>query len=146
MTGALGVAFRFSLERTDAWRNAFVAWGHAGHDYAIVLVVASAAACAALAAWLVARFAPEASGSGIPHVEAVLSGALPPARLSLIPVKFVGGVLAIGAGLALGREGPTVQMGAFVAHSIGLVFRREARDSRPPSMHRSPARSSCSKN
>ncbi len=34
-----------------------------------------------------------------PHVEAVLNGELPPAPLILMPVKFVGGLLAIGAGL-----------------------------------------------
>ncbi len=75
-------------------------------------------------------FAPAASGSGIPHVEAVLSGERPPAPLVLIPVKFIGGVLAIGAGLALGREGPTVQMGASIAHSLGVLFRRNAHDCR----------------
>src|SRR5262249_36768746 len=48
----------------------------------------------------------------------------------LIPVKFVGGVLAIGAGLALGREGPTVQMGAGIAHLVGRLFRRSWPDSR----------------
>ena len=130
VTGAIGVLFRFALERADAWRNAFVAWAHAGHDWAIVLVVLAATAAAALAAWLVARFAPMASGSGIPHVEAVLHGRLPPAPLVLIPIKFVGGVLAIGAGLALGREGPTVQMGASIAHAIGTFFRRNVVDCR----------------
>ena len=129
-TGAIGVLFRFALERGDIWRNAFVAWAHAGHDAAIVLVVLAATAASALAAWLVARFAPMASGSGIPHVEAVLRGSVPPAPLVLIPIKFVGGVLAIGAGLALGREGPTVQMGASIAHAIGTSFRRNAGDCR----------------
>jgi H+/Cl- antiporter ClcA len=66
-----------------------------------------------------------AAGSGIPHVEAVLRGELPqPPPLYLIPVKFFGGLLAIGAGLALGREGPSVQMGASLAHLVGRVFHR----------------------
>jgi CIC family chloride channel protein len=129
-TGAIGVGFRFSLERAEAWRTAFVAWGHAGHSAAFVLVVLAAALATALAAWLVARFAPAAGGSGIPHVEAMLRRKVPPVPLMLIPIKFAGGVLAIGAGLALGREGPTVQMGASIAHAIGGFFRRNADDCR----------------
>jgi H+/Cl- antiporter ClcA len=61
----------------------------------------------------------------IPHVEAVLNEQIPQAPFHLICVKFFGGVLAIGSGLALGREGPSVQMGASVAHFVGKVFRRE---------------------
>src|SRR4051794_12499580 len=56
-----------------------------------LLVIAACAAATALAAWLVRRFSPHASGSGIPHVEAVLRGKLPPASFLLIPVKFTGG-------------------------------------------------------
>ncbi len=93
-------------------------------------MVVATAASTALAVWLVRRFAPQAGGSGIPHVEAVLHGEQPPAPFILIPVKFVGGVLAIGCGLALGREGPTVQMGASIAHTIGTIFRRDADDCR----------------
>jgi CIC family chloride channel protein len=61
-------------------------------------------------------------------VEAVLHRELPQAPYRLIPVKFVGGLLAIGSGLALGREGPSVQMGATVAHLLGRVFRRPVPD------------------
>src|SRR5262249_40667694 len=48
----------------------------------------------------------------------------------LLPLKFVGGLLAIGAGLALGREGPCVQMGATISHFIGRAFRRSIGDCR----------------
>ncbi len=53
---------------------------------------------------------------------------VPLARLIL--VKFVGGVLAIGSGLALGPEGPSVQMGAAGARILGDRMRRPWRDVR----------------
>ncbi len=71
-----------------------------------------------------------ASGSGIPRVEAVLEGKEPPAHSRLIGVKFVGGLLAMGSGLALGREGPTVQMGASIGNLFAGLFRRGQDDSR----------------
>jgi CIC family chloride channel protein len=55
---------------------------------------------------------------------------LPPAPFSLIPVKFFGGLIAVGAGLALGREAPSVQMGASVAHLVGRIFRCKWSDCR----------------
>jgi CIC family chloride channel protein len=128
--GLLGTLFRLCLERAERWRDTLIDWAH-GHDLAGLLFVTAAGAVAtAAAAWLVCRYAPFASGSGIPHVEAVLHGQLPQAPFWLIPVKFAGGVLAIGSGLALGREGPSVQMGASAAHRIGQVFRRHWADCR----------------
>src|SRR6516165_1985025 len=129
-SGLVGAAFRLSLDQADHLRNVLIGWAHGVSVAGILLVSAACAAATAVAAWLVRRYSPYASGSGIPHVEAVLKQALPPAPLWLVPVKFVGGVLAIGAGLALGREGPSVQMGASVAHLVGTLFRRDWPDCR----------------
>lgn len=54
----------------------------------------------------------------------MLNEELPQAPFRIIPVKFIAGVLAIGSGLALGREGPTVQMAATIGHLVGKEFRR----------------------
>ncbi len=129
-TGFVGALFRLCLDRADHVRDALVVWAADLGLIGYSIVIAACAAAAASAAWLVRRFSPHAAGSGIPHVEAVLNEKLPPASLLLIPVKFIGGVLAIGAGLALGREGPSVQIGATLAHWCGKFFRRDWHDCR----------------
>jgi chloride channel protein, CIC family len=127
-SGLVGAVFRLVLDGADRFRGTVIDWAHGKQMAGFVLVIGISAVATALASWLVRRFAPGAKGSGIPDVEAVLRGEQPPASPILIPVKFLGGVLAMGAGLALGREGPTVQMGAGIGHIIGAAFRRNQDD------------------
>jgi chloride channel protein, CIC family len=124
LSGLVGALFRLSLEEADRLRDGLIGWAHGRETVGFFIVLALCAGATALAAWLVRRYSPHAGGSGIPHVEAVLRGELPEAPFYLIPVKFVGGLLAIGAGLALGREGPSVHMGASLAHLVGKMFHR----------------------
>jgi chloride channel protein, CIC family len=73
--------------------------------------------------FLLQRFFPEARGSGVPQTEAAyhLDQGVVPGRVAF--GKFVTGVLCIGCGHSMGREGPSVQVGAGIAYSIGRWFR-----------------------
>jgi CIC family chloride channel protein len=74
------------------------------------------------AVYLVHRFSPNAAGSGIPRVEAIWQEKLPvESNWAFLPVKFCSGVLALSAGYALGREGPIVQMGAYLGGLFGKL-------------------------
>ncbi|QLE58704.1 chloride channel protein [Nostoc sp. TCL26-01] len=74
-----------------------------------------------LAGFLVERFAPEAAGSGIPQVKATLANV--PMKLSwrVAFVKLVSAIIALGSGMTLGRQGPTVQVGAGLAAGMSRL-------------------------
>ncbi len=128
--GVVSGLFRMALEAADRFRSAIPVWWRGEASLGLGLLIIGAAAAAALSAFLVRRCSIHAAGSGIPQVEAALTGGLPPPPFILLPIKFVGGLLAIGAGLALGREGPCVQMSAALANLIGQAARRSANDCR----------------
>jgi chloride channel protein, CIC family len=121
--GLLAAAFRLALSGASRFRDGIVAWAHGAGIVGLFAVLALCALATAVAAWLVRRFSPQAAGSGIPQVEAQLRGNWSGHPLRIILVKFSGGLLALGAGLGLGREGPTVQMGGCLALLIGRLSR-----------------------
>ena len=128
VVGLVAAVFRLALDHADNLRDALVTWAQGWQFAGFLFVVAACAVAVSVAAWLVRRYSPHASGSGIPHVEAILRGELRQVPYRLIWVKFFGGLLAIGSGLALGREGPSVQMGASLANLLGETFRRNGDD------------------
>jgi len=130
LSGVVCAVFRVLLQQADTLRNLWIELAHRHGAIGLVLVVVGVAAASALAATLVSRFSPDAGGSGIPEVEAAIRGGEPGRPLHNAVVKFIGGLLAIGSGLALGREGPSVQMGHSIADVVARAFRRSARDSR----------------
>lgn len=122
ITGLAAASFRLLLTDASRLRDELIAWGHL-HWWGILLVLVACGAATALAASLVHRVEPHAEGSGIPRVEAVIEGRTEPGSARILPVKYVGGLLSIGAGLALGREGPSVQMGGNAAIIVARLTR-----------------------
>ncbi|MBI1816344.1 MAG: chloride channel protein [Deltaproteobacteria bacterium] len=122
LVGGLSVAFHAGLDFALRQREQLTFWAKPLGAAGALLLVAVCAIAVGLAVWMTGRFAPLAAGSGIQHVEGVERGVVKLWPLSVVWVKFVGGILGIGGGLVLGREGPTVQMGASLAEHLGARF------------------------
>jgi CIC family chloride channel protein len=123
LAGLLSVAYRLAVARAETYSHAYAnTLAGAG-----VLGVLAVGLCGAIlggsAGFLTERFAPEAGGSGIPHIKASLMNLRTIRPLVLLPVKFVAGWLALASGMSLGREGPTIQMGAAAGKLLSNLFR-----------------------
>lgn len=114
LTGCIVIAFRLGIENLFSF-----VMSHFYSNPIIFLLVTTLGGL--LAGIVIQKFAPETSGSGIPYVKMSLlkSGRL--IRVRTVFVKFIAGILGIGTGLSLGREGPSVQLGAGVGSFVGKI-------------------------
>ena len=116
-TGCVIAFFRAALKLSEDLRPALIAFLREGgvptlFGWVLLLVVA---------AWILSRivaFEPMSTGSGIPQVKGVLLGEMRMRWLRVLVAKVFGGILAIGLGMSLGREGPSVQIGACVGQGV----------------------------
>jgi H+/Cl- antiporter ClcA len=123
MAGLVCVAYRKMLALSEGWL------------FQIIDIVKGSPLKTAL--WLIAlgfigvavsyivKLVPDAGGSGIPQVTGEVKGYLTSNWVKVLAAKLVGGTLSVFAGLSLGREGPSVQLGGMAAKGVARVTKAD---------------------
>ena len=128
LTGVVGTFFQIAVHQVIQGREHLI---QLVKDYPVVnwlVPTVLSAVMVYLAFLLMGRLAPETSGSGIPQIEGFLDGLLTLRWQRILPVKFFGGLLALGSGMLLGREGPTIQMGGSIGKAVSSYFQADSEE------------------
>jgi chloride channel protein, CIC family len=83
-----------------------------------------------LVGYLLNVFSPEAAGSGIPQVKIAYWKELGRMKMKPVLIKFIAGILSIGGGNSLGREGPSVYIGSGVSSNLDGTLGTTVRERR----------------
>jgi CIC family chloride channel protein len=109
---AMNALYRAGLVRLSTQSKLTFLWGSFG------LVVGSSL----IVGWLLNSFCREAAGSGIPQLKLAFWKDFGTVPWRVAWVKFIAGIISLGGGSSLGREGPCVQLaGAVTSNLAGLA-------------------------
>ncbi len=111
-------AVAFQLVISWIYRRIYLAPSHGDFWHFVWISFAVIVVSSLIVGWLLNSFCPEAAGSGIPQVKLAYWKEFGFAPRRIAWIKFVAGVVAIGGGQSLGREGPTVQIGSNLASTL----------------------------
>ena len=126
--------FRFLLGEAEALRiyayNAFLIPAVAKENFIPLCLWAAALVVTGFLLYRMCLYAPMAGGSGIPQVKGVILGLYKMKWFRILWVKIIAGALGIGAGLSLGREGPSIQIGAVAGQGLSRLLGRTRMEER----------------
>lgn len=122
VSGLVVLLYRVALKYADEWLPQILKF-MGGSPARIILwfglLLLLAAAVGRLLKW-----EPLISGSGIPQLEGEMTGKLEQCWWKVLTAKFAGGFLSLLAGLSLGREGPSIQLGAMAGKGFSRLMGR----------------------
>lgn len=126
ISGLLVVFFKVSISKLFEFIQNFISQFDLSHKLLIFPLITTLGGL--ISGVLVFKFAPETKGSGIPFVKMIMARMGNITRVRTIVIKFLAGVAGIGTGLSLGREGPSVQLGAGAGALVGKIFKMKGTD------------------
>ena len=121
-TGALITLYRLALTHAESSLRGLLGFITSSPLHTLVWFAALTAMAVVVA--LLVRWEPDTSGSGIPQVDAEVMGKMNSPWHKVILAKFAEGTIGAFAGLSLGREGPSVQLGGMAAKGVSRLLRR----------------------
>jgi len=122
-TGLVVLGFRIALGYSEHVRTLLYEFLPVSSPLWTVVWILSLAVLGVFLGFL-SKLRPMIRGSGIPQIKGELRGIMWHRWLSELPLKFVSAILSIGAGLSLGREGPSVQMGGYIGKAMSRIGHR----------------------
>jgi CIC family chloride channel protein len=115
-------AVLFQLAMNTLYGATFIPLSHQRPSVFLAGSLAVILASSGIVGFLLGKLAPEASGSGIPQLKVAFWKDFGVVPFRVVWVKFIAGVLSIGGGCSLGREGPSVQLAGGLASVLGGVL------------------------
>ncbi len=127
VAGLITVLYRLLIEHGTAFAVACYAYFRE-HPVFLIPWALGAVIAGLFVAWLV-KLEPSAAGSGIPQVEGAVLLGMELKWRSVLAVRFLAGGICGLFGLSLGREGPSIQIGAAGAKAVsGLLGRSKVEE------------------
>lgn len=119
--GAAASLYRYFIE--EATRAALSGYSFLGRHWWALFPWLVAAVIVSATVWLLLLREPQAAGSGIPQVKAYLIARMGMRPTPVVATRFLGGVGGALFGLSLGREGPSIHIGAAIAKLLARPLR-----------------------
>ena len=122
VAGLVVLLYRVLLEYAGRGMNVVLAYGRkyplaAGGWFVVLFILACVVG-------RLVKYESFISGSGIPQVEGEIMGEIDECWWRVLLAKLAGGLIGLGCGLSLGREGPSIQLGAMAAKGFSRITKR----------------------
>ena len=119
--GAGASAVFFQLGMNWLYRLGLVGLSHQSTSIFLIGSLAIIVGSSLLVGWLLNSFCREAAGSGIPQLKLAFWKDFGTVPWRVAWVKCVAGIVSIGGGQSLGREGPSVQLAGAVSSNLASL-------------------------